>query len=50
LTFIIVIIEVKKMTVSSEQNGRTVIFIPKANEPIENGYWIYSDTLEKVNK
>lgn len=38
------------MTVSSTMNGRTVIFIPMANEPIESGYWIYADTLEKVNK
>ena len=38
------------MTVSSTMNGRTVVFIPMANEPIEAGYWIYSDTLEKVNK
>jgi hypothetical protein len=38
------------MTVSTEMNGRTAVFIPMANEPIENGYWIYSDTLEKVNQ
>jgi hypothetical protein len=38
------------MTVSSTMNGRTAIFIPMANEPIEAGYWIYTDTLEKVDK
>ena len=38
------------MTVSSKMNDRVVIFIPKANEPVENGYWIYADTLEKVDK
>jgi len=36
------------MTVRSELNGRPVIFIPRANEPIEAGYWIYSDTLKQV--
>ena len=38
------------MTVSTVMNDRVVIFIPKANEPIEEGYWIYSDTLEKVKQ
>lgn len=37
------------MTVSHiTEDGRMTIFIPKANEPIENGEWIYADSLEKV--
>ena len=37
------------MTVSSTKNGRTIVFVPMANEPIENGYWIYADTLERID-
>lgn len=37
------------MTVSSQMNGRTIIFIPVAEEPVENGYWIYLDTLQRVD-
>jgi len=37
------------MTVSGKKNGRTIVFIPAAEEPIEHGYWIYSDTLERID-
>ena len=38
------------MTVSSQMNGRTIIFIPVANEPVENGYWIFADTLRRIDE